>query len=318
MKKVYAGIDLGGSYIKAGLLTAGGKRVSSFKILSEAGSGPKTVAKNLLLAAEKLVFLAGKNKTKLCGFGVGSPGTIRYPDGIVTGSSPNIPGWVGTNIGGLFGSRGLEVKVDNDANCMALGEYLFGAGRGTKSGFYLTIGTGIGCAFINNGRLMRGSNYAAGEFGHIVLKYNGKRCKCGRRGCVEAYTAVPALIHSTKNILKKYDKSPLKKNLNDLAPMTIFEAFKKGDKAATEAISLNAKMLGTAIGSVVNLLNPEIVVIGGGLAQAGKKYIDKIRKIIFEFAFDSAAENLRIISAQLGNNAGWIGAACMNFDKNSG
>ena len=130
MKKVYAGIDLGGSYIKAGLLTADGKRISSFKILSEANSGPKTVKKNLLLAAEKLVFLAEKNKMKMCGIGIGSPGTIRYPDGIVTGSSPNIPGWVGTNIGRLFGSLGLKVKVDNDANCMALGEYLFGAGRG--------------------------------------------------------------------------------------------------------------------------------------------------------------------------------------------
>ncbi len=318
MKKVYAGIDLGGSYIKAGLLTADGKRISSFKILSEANSGPKTVKKNLLLAAEKLVFLAEKNKMKMCGIGIGSPGTIRYPDGIVTGSSPNIPGWVGTNIGRLFGSLGLKVKVDNDANCMALGEYLFGAGRGTKSGFYLTIGTGIGGALIQDERLSRGASYAAGEFGHTILRYDGIKCKCGRRGCVEAYTAVPALIRSTKNILKKYGKSSLKKNVNNLTSMIIFEAFKKGDKAATEAVRLNVEMLGSAIGSVVNLLNPEIVVIGGGIAQAGPKYINLLKKEIYEFAFDSAARNLKIKSAQLGNDAGWIGAACLNFDKNGG
>jgi len=155
MRKAYAGIDLGGSYIKAGLLTAGGKRISSFEIPTGADFGPKFVGKNLQQTGERLISLSKRNKMKLCGIGVGSPGTIRYPVGIVTGSSPNIPGWVGTNIGRLFGNLGIEVKVDNDANCMALGEYLFGAGRGTKSGFYLTIGTGIGGAFIR-GKLRRG------------------------------------------------------------------------------------------------------------------------------------------------------------------
>jgi glucokinase len=161
MKKVYAGIDLGGSFIKAGLLTSSGKRISSFQIPTEADAGPLKVGNNLLLAARKLDILAAKYKTKLAGIGIGSPGTIRFPRGIVTGSSPNIPGWVGTDISKILRGFHTEITVDNDANCMALGEYHFGAGRGSSSGFYLTIGTGIGGAFIQDRQLLRGASFAA-------------------------------------------------------------------------------------------------------------------------------------------------------------
>lgn len=317
MKKIYAGIDLGGTFIKAGLISPAGTRISSFKIRTEVGSGPGTVWKNLIRAGKRLIAISENKKKKLFGIGIGSPGTIRYPEGIVTDSSPNIPGWVGTNFGDLAADLKIEVRADNDANCMALAEYMFGAGQGTGSGFYVTIGTGIGGAFIYNGQLMRGASCAAGEFGHTVLKYNGKRCKCGRRGCVEAYTAVPALVQSAKKLVKKHRNSSLRKNPDRLNSHMIFDAFKKGDRAASEAISLNAALLGSAIGSVVNLFNPEIVVIGGGLAEAGKKYVDELRINILEFAFGSAANNLKIKAARLGNSAGWIGAACLNFDKNN-
>ncbi len=317
MRKVYAGIDLGGTFIKAGLISTGGARISSFKIPTEVESGLKTVWKNLIRAGERLISISGKRKLKLCGIGIGSPGTVSYPEGLVTDSSPNIPGWVGTNFSRLSTNLNVEVRADNDANCMALGEYMFGAGRGTGLGFYITIGTGIGGAFIYNGRLLRGASCAAGEFGHTALKYNGKRCKCGRRGCVEAYTAVPALIQSAKKLAQKHRYSSLRKNHDSLTSHMIFDAFKKGDRAASEAIRLNAAMLGSAIGSVVNLFNPEVVVIGGGLAEAGRKYIDELRKNIIAFAFGSAANSLKIRSARLGNSAGWIGAACLNFDKNN-
>ncbi|UCC80741.1 MAG: ROK family protein [Candidatus Zixiibacteriota bacterium] len=317
MKKVYAGIDLGGTFIKAGLISPGGARISYFKIPTEVESGLNTVRDNLIKAGKRLISISGRKRMKLCGIGIGSPGTVRYPEGIVTDSSPNIPGWVGTSFGGLSADLKIEVRADNDANCMALGEYMFGAGRGTRSGFYITIGTGIGGAFIYNGRLIRGASYAAGEFGHTALKYNGKKCKCGRRGCVEAYTAVPALIQSAKKLAKKHPYSSLRKKLDGLTSHMIFDAFKKGDRAASEAVRLNAAMLGSAVGSVVNLFNPEIVVVGGGLAEAGKKYIDELRKNIIAFAFGSAANSLKIRSARLGNSAGWIGAACLNFDKNN-
>jgi glucokinase len=318
MKKVYAGIDLGGSFIKAGLLTSSGKRISSFQIPTEADAGPLKVGNNLLLAARKLDILAAKYKTKLAGIGIGSPGTIRFPRGIVTGSSPNIPGWVGTDISKILRGFHTEITVDNDANCMALGEYHFGAGRGSSSGFYLTIGTGIGGAFIQDRQLLRGASFAAGEFGHTVLKYNGIKCKCGRRGCVEAYTAVPALIRLAKKIIGTYRYSSLRKNLAHLTSDIIFDAFKKGDKAAIEAVRQNAEMLGSAIGSVVNLFNPEIVVIGGGISQAGRKYINMLKENISAFAFPSATRGLKVKKARLGNSAGWIGAACLNIKNPEG
>lgn len=313
MRKVYAGIDLGGTFIKAGLLTSQGERITSFKIPTEAERGHRKVAENLVRAGQKLVAYVTKNRLELAGIGAGSPGTIKYPQGIVTGSSPNINGWIGTNISGLFKDFDVEVKCDNDANCMAWGEFCFGAAVGTESGFFLTIGTGIGGAIIQDKKLQRGSSYAAGEFGHTVFRYNGIKCKCGRRGCVEAYTAVPALIRSTRKIVQKTSSSSLRKNLDDLSPEMIFDAFKKGDKAARESIKENTEMLGEAIGSAVNLLNPDIVVIGGGFAQAGGKYIELLKKNILNYAFTSSTGNLKIKSAKLGNNAGWIGAACLNF-----
>lgn len=313
MKKAYAGIDLGGSFIKAGLLSSSGKRIFSFQIPSEADAGPQKVRANLIDAARRLELLARKHKTGLAGIGVGSPGTIRYPDGLVTGSSPNITGWIGTNIREVLKGFKPEITVDNDANCMALGEYLFGSGKGTSSGFYLTIGTGIGGAVIQDGKLVRGASFAAGEFGHTVLKYNGVKCKCGRRGCVEAYTAVPALIRSAKKAAGKYRGSLLRKNLDSLTTAIIFDAFKKRDRAASEAVTRNAEMLGAAIGSVVNLLNPEIIVIGGGISEAGTRYINLLKENIFSFAFGSALRHLKIKKAKLGNNAGWIGAACLNL-----
>jgi glucokinase len=313
MKKCFAGIDLGGSYIKAGLLLENGEKLARFKIPTEVEWGLDVVRENLLRAGRKLVGIANDKGFSLAGIGVGSPGTVKYPDGLITGSSPNIPGWVGTSIKDLFSEFPIQVRGDNDANCMGLAESMFGAGKGTKNGFYLTIGTGIGGALVVDGSLLRGSSFAAGEFGHTIFKYGGLKYKTGRRGSLEAYVAAPALIKATKIMMNKYDRSLLRKRTDTLTPRDIFDAFKSGDAAATAAVTENARMIGTAIGSVVNLLNPEIVVIGGGVSEGGAKYIDLIRESARSFAFDSATEDLRIVPAKFGNEAGWIGAACLNI-----
>ncbi len=313
MKKCYGGIDLGGTYIKAGLLTADGRVIAKLKIPTDVSAGLDTVRRNLLIAGRELIAMAKKRGYKLAGIGVGSPGTVKYPDGLITGSSPNIPGWIGTNIRKLFSEFTFPVKGDNDANCMGLAESKFGAGKGTKLGFYLTIGTGIGGAVMVNGSLLRGATFAAGEFGHTIFKYGGKKYKTGQRGPLEAYVAAPALIRNARLAVKKYGKSILKKQYDNLTTHEIFAAFKSGDRAAVEAVTENAEMLGTAIGSIVNLLNPEIVVIGGGVSAGGTRYIDLIGKSAKSFAFDSATSALKIKIAKFGNEAGWIGAACLNM-----
>lgn len=250
---------------------------------------------------------------KLAGIGIGTPGTVKYPEGLITGSSPNIPGWVGASMRRIFSDFPVPVKGDNDANCMGLAEWLYGAGKGTKSGFYLTIGTGIGGAVVIDGSLVRGASFAAGEFGHTVFKFGGLRYKTGRKGPLEAYVAAPALIKQARVSAMKYTNSSIREYSKSLTIERIFEAFKNGDKAAVEALSLNAEMIGVAIGSVVNLLNPEVVVIGGGVSLGGKKYIDLISRAVRSYAFDSATCSLKIKTARYGNDAGWIGAACLNM-----
>ena len=311
MSNVYGGIDLGGTFIKAGLLSPDGKQIVRFKIPTGVESGVESVKDNLLVAGRRLSRLAEERGFKLAGIGVGSPGTVRYPEGLVTGSSPNIPGWIGTNIRKLFSEFSLLVCGDNDANCMGLAEAKFGAGKGTELGFYLTIGTGIGGAIVVDGSLVRGSTFAAGEFGHTVFKYNGVRYKTGRKGPLEAYVAAPALIMAARYASKQ--SRSIMRGIAALTPHEIFAAFRAEDPAAVKVVTENAEMIGTAIGSVVNLLNPEVVVIGGGVSEAGRRYVDLIAKAAKSFAFDSATSSLKIKTAKFGNDAGWIGAACLNI-----
>ncbi|OGC89584.1 MAG: hypothetical protein A2W25_14575 [candidate division Zixibacteria bacterium RBG_16_53_22] len=309
----YGGIDLGGSFIKAGLLTGSGKVLHRLIVPAEVERGIAALKDNLRSVARGLIEAAPTYDAKVAGIGVGSPGTIRFPEGLVTGATPNIPGWIGTNISRIFSDFDLPVVGDNDANCMGLAEAMFGAGKGTKLGFYLTLGTGIGGAIIIDGKLLRGASYCAGEFGHMVLIYNGLECRTGRRGCLEQYVNAGGLIRETRKRLEKYPDSPL--NDGDLDVVGILEAFRTGDPAAVESVEENADMIGTAIGSVVNLLNPEVVVIGGGMSQGGDRYIDLIRQSVFGYAFESTTSALKIKVAEFGNEAGWIGAACLNIGQ---
>jgi glucokinase len=313
MRKYYGGIDFGGSFIKAGLLSTEGEPVSSLINPTLVDKGIPAVKANLRETGKKLIELAIQNKGELAGIGVGSPGTIKYPEGIVTGAAPNILGWQGTNISEVFSDFPFKVVADNDANCMGLAEALFGSGQGTSIGFYLTIGTGIGGAIIIYGKLHRGASFCAGEFGHTVFVYNGAQCKTGRRGCLEHYVNGSALVNATLELIKAHPDSALANAQELITPKLIFEAFNQGDSVAQEAVAENAAMLGTAIGSVVNLINPEIVVIGGGMAHGGQKYIEHIKKAIFAFAFESTTSALRVELAKFGNEAGWIGAACLNI-----
>jgi len=312
MTNCYGGIDLGGSFIKAGLLSLTGEIIETLIFPSEVEKGIPTLKKNLRKVERGLINTAEAKGYSLRGIGVGSPGTIIFPEGIVTGATPNIPGWIGTNISGIFSEGSIKIVADNDANCMGLAEATFGAGRGTKIGFYLTLGTGIGGAIVIDGKIYRGANFCAGEFGHTVLIYDGLECKSGRRGCLEQYVNASALVRETKRRLEKYPNPRLTDG--DLGVVEIFDAFREGDKAAVEAVSANANMIGTAIGSVVNLLNPDIVVIGGGMSLGGEEYIDLIRKGIYNFAFESTTSKLKIELAEFGNEAGWIGAACLNME----
>jgi glucokinase len=316
----YAGIDIGGSNIKYGLFDSTGKIIyrDQKPALVEKGALPLLhLTTNI---AENLLLRAAEEEITVNWVGVGSPGTIDNVAGIVKGTCPNIPGWVGTEISSHLRNRlNLPVYVDNDANAMALAELRFGAAQRFNTVICITVGTGIGGGIIINKNLWRGSAFSAGEIGHIVVKYDGKQCKCGNQGCLEAYCSSQAIIDRLKDKLKngltEIFEDVLSGDLRNLNIKKIFAAAKKGDEVAMQAIEETAVILGAGLSGVVNLLNPEAIIFGGGIIDGGAGFIEAAGAEIRRRAFPTASENLRILKAELGNDAGFIGAGLLGEYK---
>jgi len=313
--KVRLGIDLGGTFIKAGMIEySTAKPITHFKHPTEALTNPKTVIGNLNDAYDRLRDICKQKGYKPISLGIGSPGTIGQPDGKVTDASPNIKKWKGVVLTKIFGKTDIPVFADNDANCAALAEYYSGLKGKFNSMVFITVGTGIGGGLILDGKLFRGSNSAGAELGHTTIVRNGRKCKCGRKGCLEAYASVPNLMKQFVGLAKKAHRKIDK----DISPQELFSLYKKGDRVAVQAITDNADYLGVGIGSFVNVLNPEIVVIGGGFSGTGREYIRLIHSSIMEHAFRAATSKLKVVKAKMGNNAGFIGAALLGMVDKDG
>ena len=314
--KFSIGVDLGGTNIKSGIVqTSSGKVITRSKLPTQTSLGKEIIISNIKKSINGLLEYAKKRNIKIESIGVGCPGTVDVKTGKIMGMIPNLPQLKNVNIKReLKKEFDYPIHADNDANLMGLAEHKFGAAKGNKNCLFLTIGTGIGGSIILDGKIFRGSKYAGAEFGHTSIKYNGRKCRCGNIGCVEAYAAAPAIGERTKSFLRKGRRSVLfnwlKGDLKKLSNKLIFEAFKKGDNLATQVVEEISVYLGTAIASAVNLLNPEVIVIGGGIGQAGSKFIKRVdfqvRKRI-----NPSAGNFKMKKAALGNEAGFIGAAIL-------
>ncbi len=222
------------------------------------------------------------------------------------GNSPNIPGWEGANLKKIFDGLPVPVYADNDANCVALAEHLFGAARNCQSALCVTVGTGIGGGLILNGEVYRGSSFSAGEIGHITVVFEGEKCRCGNRGCLEKYASVTALLKSAKN-----KKSGFKQFLEGgrVTVGSLVTAAKKKNKMALELLSKQAAYLGAGLASAVNLVNPEKLVLGGGFLDAYPDFLEMVDKELRKHAFPAAVKSLKVVKAELGNEAGLVGAA---------
>jgi glucokinase len=235
---------------------------------------------------------------------------VELKSGKVVGASPNIPGWTGVSLKQIFRGFRLPVYADNDANLMALAESRVGAARGYDGAICLTIGTGIGGGLILHGQVYRGADSSAGELGHTCIAYDGRLCRCGAKGCLEAYASVPALLNHTRSLLESSDNHcSLRENLSSLNPTLIFQAAEAGDRLAVQILEQEITYLSAGLASVVNLLNPEVIVVGGGFVEAGTSFLHLLEKSIKERAFPSAVKGLKVVRAKLGNDAGFIGAA---------
>jgi glucokinase len=313
------GIDVGGTNLVAGVLAEDGSEVLG--VVSEptlAAQGADPVIGRIIKLGKASIKESGK---KVEGIGIGSPGPLDTKKGIVL-LTPNL-GWTNMPLRDRV-SEGLDLPamLDNDANCAIFGEWWRGAARGAKYVIGLTLGTGIGGGIIIDGKIYHGASDAAGEFGHVTIDANGRRCKCGNYGCIEAYASGPAIAErAVEGIESGVDTALAQYVKDDLTKITaqiVYEAANDGDEWALEVVRETASLLGSAVASFINIFNPEVVVICGGVTQAGDKLFNPLRSEVKRRAFKPAWEVCKIVPGTLPGTAGVYGAAAVFIQRHWG
>ncbi|KAA3631367.1 MAG: ROK family protein [Calditrichaeota bacterium] len=318
--QIFAGIDIGGTSIKFGLFNNKGEILYKSQKPTMADKGPLPLIHLISNIGEQLLYYAAEEDHDVKYVGVGSPGAVNSKTGQVVGPCPNIQGWTGMEIGKTLQERlNVPIYVDNDVNSMTLAECKFGAGRNSKSVVCVTVGTGIGGGVMIGSKVLHGHNYSAGELGHMTINFDGPECACGNHGCIEAFCSSRQIINSVKiklsNNMTDIFKDVLDGDLNNLTVKKIFAAYHKGESIAVEVFKETARYLGIGLAGIVNLLNPETVVIGGGITDGGGTFIQDVEDEIKKRAFSSATEKLTVAKAELGNDAGFIGAGLLGIEK---
>lgn len=318
------GIDVGGTNLVAGCVSSDGARLEG--LLSEptrAEEGADGVVARLLSLARRSMDALAKAVpgAAAVGVGVGAPGPLDTKRGIVL-LTPNL-GWVDFPLRArVTDGLGLPAALDNDANCAVLGEHWRGAARGTRQAIGITIGTGIGGGLILEGQLYHGASDCAGEIGHTTIELNGRRCACGNYGCLEAYASGPAIARRAVEAVERGAESSLRALLDaDAASITaqvVYEAATAGDPLAREVVQDTARILGAAIANLVNVFNPEVVVVCGGVTLAGESLFAPLRREVTRRAFRPAVEVCRIVPGALTGSAGVYGAARTFLDSRGG
>ncbi len=298
MKKYIIGIDLGGTNTRIALVSENGRIIKRHQFSTKLYKNKDDLINAIADAVSRLIGESRLKKAQIMGIGIGAPGLVDSKKGIVH-CLTNVPGWKNVNLKSLLERKtGIKTCIDNDVNLMAFAESKFGAAKGFNYVFCVTLGTGVGGGIVIGGRIYRGASQSAGEIGHVSINPNGPRCKCGSKGCLEAYIGNNAVVKMAKDMNKAY-----------FTPQSITDAAKKGDYAAKQIWSNVAGFLSVGLAMVINVLNPDIIVIGGGMAGAGKFLFDPLRKNIQKNAMEVPAKAVKIVAAKLGNDAGIIGAA---------
>lgn len=320
-KRAFAGIDVGGTNIKFGLFHPDGKIIYKEQRPTMADKGATPLMHLITNIAERLMMHASEDDLEVPWLGVGSPGAIDFKTGQVLGPTPNIAGWEGMEVGENLRNRlNMSVWVDNDVNAMALAELKLGAAAGANSVVCVTVGTGIGGAVIVDGKVVRGHTHSAGEIGHMTINFDGPQCKCGKKGCVEAYCSTGAIISRTKKKLEK-DLTPIfqeiiGEDMQKLNIKAITAAAKQDDYVAKEVLEETAEFLAIGMGNMANILNPQIIIIGGGITDGSPEFISYVSSAVRKHAFSSAVKELKVTKAALGNDAGFIGAGLLGEYRN--
>jgi glucokinase len=321
MVRFVLGIDIGGTNLVVGSVAEdGSSMVASASEPTHSEAGATDVVDRLVGLAERAIATTRREApgAEILGVGVGAPGPLDTKRGIVL-LTPNL-GWVNMPLRQLIHDRlGLPAALDNDANCAVLGEWWVGAARGARHAIGITIGTGIGGGLIIDGQLYHGASDVAGEIGHTTIDTEGRRCKCGNYGCLEAYASGPNIALRAVEELEAGAESRLRTlvggDLQKITAQTVYQAAANGDELALEVVNDTAKFLGVGIGNLLNVYNPEVVVVCGGVTLAGDHLFEPLRREVARRAFKPAVTACRIVPGELSGTAGVYGAAKVFLDQ---
>jgi len=312
MTRPIVGIDLGGTQVRAVVATADGTILARVSTPTAPQEGQSAVVERIVDAAKSVIRAAGNGTPR--GVGVGSAGAIDPVSGMVL-SAPNLL-WTDVPLRALLEERlGLPVVVGNDANAAALAEHRFGAGQGVSDLIYLTISTGIGAGIISGGRLLLGQRGLAGEVGHMSIDPQGPLCLCGNRGCLEALASGPAIAAAALARIAQGEPSCIltlaQGDPTQVTAQVVARAAAEGDALAGDLIRRVAHSIGVGLVNLIHILAPEIILIGGGVAQVGSPLLSAIRAVVSERAMGCFVDRLRIELAPLGNDVGVLGAVAL-------
>lgn len=309
MKKYGFGVDVGGTTIKMGFFQTDGKLIDKWEIKTNTANGGEAILPDIARGIDNKLAQEGISKSEVQGIGVGVPGPVHEES--IVNRCVNL-GWGIVNVAEELGAlTGLTVKVGNDANVAALGESWQGGAKGCKNAVMVTLGTGVGGGVIVDGKIVAGFNGAGGEIGHITVNPDEiEACNCGQYGCLEQYTSATGIVRMAKRKLNKTDDVTTLRKFDPLTAKDIFDEAKNGDEVAKELVDELGFILGSTLSNVSCVVNPEVIVIGGGVSKAGKILVDTIQEHFRENCFYALKET-RFELATLGNDAGIYGCAAM-------
>ncbi len=317
---IHLGIDIGGTWIKYGAIDPDGHILFADRARTRGSEGQQATLDGIVDCATSMVVWAKRAGHAPVSVGVGSPGTINPATKRVQPPTPNLTTIIGINLAQLIEqATGLPADVDNDANCAAWAEYRYGAGRGIDNLICVTVGSGIGSGFIVDGRIFSGPNGSGGEMGHVTIDWQGLPCPCGNRGCLETFTSANAMMRKATDAATR-NPGGLLASMRDAGAISmaaLFDAVRMGDEDAQAIVAESATQLGFGILNAIQILDPDAIIIGGGVADADSdgRWLAKVASTIHEHAFSIEGKSLQVGKAALGNDAGFIGAAALGALK---
>ncbi|USS91159.1 ROK family glucokinase [Fructilactobacillus carniphilus] len=315
MAKDLIGIDLGGTTTKMAFLNQQGEILEKWRILTDISDNGSHIVDNIIKSIQQHIADSGKTTADFIGIGMGTPGTVDRENGTVS-EAYNL-NWAKTQPvrQKIQDGLGLPFDLDNDANVASLGEYWKGAGSLEEDVVFVTLGTGVGGGVIANGKLLHGVNGGAGEIGHIAVQPNGYQCTCGKKGCLETYASATGIVRVAADMAKEFHGTSrlaeLEQTDEKITSKLIFYLADNGDILANQVVDRICFYLGLALSDIGNTLNPASIVIGGGVSNAGNTLLQPTTKYFQENAFPSIRDSTKLKLAELGNDAGVIGAASM-------